>query len=104
MDSETYAVTSRVDMVTTEYIEQTTNALCKIIQAKVEINRRKNALEDQIDWLKHQNTTCDSNITVLQEENARLEAFVQESQGRSTDLTEDNLDTLVHPSDPFSEK
>ena len=46
-------MTSRVDSVTSEYIEQTTNVLCKVIQAKVEINRRKNVLEDQIDWLKH---------------------------------------------------
>lgn len=97
-------MTSRVDSVTTEYIEQTTNVLCKVIQAKVEINRCKNALEDQIDWLKHQNATCDSNIFVLQEENARLEAFIQQSHGKLTELTEDNLDTLVHPSDPFSEK
>ena len=53
MDSETYAVTSRVDTVSSEYIDKATNVLSKVIQAKVEISRRRNAIEDQIDWLKY---------------------------------------------------
>jgi peptidoglycan hydrolase CwlO-like protein len=103
IDSESFTVTSRVDGISTQFIEESAATLTKLIQSKVELHRHKNALEDQIDWLKHQTSTCDTNITVLQEENSRLEVFVRESQGSSSkEINEDNLDTLVHPSDPFS--
>ena len=77
----------------------------KQISYKIELNRHKNALEDQIDYLKHQTAACDTNFSVLSEENSRLEVFVRESQGSSSkEVNESNLDTLVHPSDPFSSK
>lgn len=97
-------MTSSVDNLTTKFIEETAEVLNKLIASKVELHKHKNAIEDQLDWLKHQNATCDTNITTLKEENTRLETFVRESQGRSQEINEDNLDTLVHPSDPFSEK
>lgn len=42
---------------------------------------------------------------MLTEENAKLEVFVRETQSSGQkEVTEDNLDSLVYPSDPFSAK
>ena len=42
----------------------------------------------------------------MQEENQKIERFVNESaaSGKKQEITEENLDTLVYPSDPFSAK
>ena len=49
---------------------------------------------------------CDSTIQNLQQQNARLEKFVQErsSVGGPVELNESNLDTMVFLKDPFSVK
>ncbi len=61
-------------------------------------------LEDQVEWLRQQNSHCETNLAALSEENAKLEKFVAENEGKSTDLNVDNLDTLVYANDPFSAK
>jgi len=74
-----------------------------LITSKVELNKNKNALEDQIDSLKERQGICEVNIGIIQNENQRIETFIKENtQGQSQDVNEDNIDTFVYPIDPFS--
>jgi hypothetical protein len=106
VDSGTFTVTSRIDGLAGEFIEETVSTLNMLIQSKVELTKRKNALEDQIDYIKNQGGVCEQNIRQLQEENQRIERFVNEScsSGKKQEINEENLDSLVYASDPYSGK
>lgn len=76
----------------------------KLIHAKIQLNQTKSALEDQLDSLKQRSTHCDTQIQQLTKENERLDAYLQSAGTNQIELTDENLDTLVYPADPYSAK
>ena len=69
----------------------------------MELYKNKNTLEDQIDSLKERQGICEANIGILQNENQKIETYIKENtKGQSVEVTEDNIDTFVYPSDAFS--
>ena len=92
--------------MTNSYVENAHQTLNKLVSSKIELHKTKNLLEDQLESLKERNAVCDLTIQSLQQQNARLEKFVQERSavGGPVELNESNLDSMVFPKDPFSLK
>ena len=86
------------------YVEQAQQTLNKLITSKIELHRTKNGLEDQLDSLKDRSALAEQAVATLQRENARMEKVVSEAGNGGLELNEGNLDTMVHPKDPFSAK
>lgn len=68
------------------------------------MNRNKNTLEDQLDELKHRNSTIEKVNADLKTQNERMQKFISENSSSSSDITVDNLDAMVYPKDPYSQK
>jgi hypothetical protein len=100
-----FQVNSNIDKITKDFIDQSQLALNRLITAKVELHKNKNALEDQVDSLKERQGICEANIGIVQGENQRIEKFIKENSERQTkEVTEDNIDEFVYPLDDYSNK
>jgi len=73
VDSYIFEIITNIDNISTKFVEGAQQTLNKLVCSKVELSKKKNALEDQIDVLKDRNAVCDSNIQALQQQNGRLQ-------------------------------
>ncbi len=69
LDSKSFEIVANIDRISNGYLDSAQSTLNKLITAKVELYKNKNALEDKLDELKEKTSQCDSALQSLTQQN-----------------------------------
>ncbi|TNV72463.1 hypothetical protein FGO68_gene11295 [Halteria grandinella] len=105
LDNNTFEIINNIDKLGNDFIEGTQGTINKLLCAKVELKQTQGNLEDKIESFKERIAQADSVIQQLEQRNGQIQTFLGQNSGSGqAQLSEANLDQLVYPKDPYSNK
>lgn len=64
-NSSAFEIITRIDTITSDFIDNSASLVGKLIQSKIELYSNKNRIEEEIDSFRDKVSRCDTNIQIL---------------------------------------